>query len=343
MSGALLLVFASNTALIGSYHVFLALCKLEFLPRVLERRNRWRDTPHWAILVAAGIPLAVLVASQGSVSVLGDLYAFGLLGAFSLTCLCLDIVRWHERHPAARGPHGSGRQTADPAPPDVGHIGRVTFVLGVLATVLVSLAWITNLVAKPMATLFGGGVTVVGLVIAGVTYALGRRAGRPFVFPLLHHPEYPVLFLARGRRARPPATVLAVLPTRTAQIGPLVQSANVAAAGGPIVFVQRGSAVAPHHSPRMLEVVTPYHDDPAAQAAFAQAEKLARRAGLNHRYLYLPTTAAPDAVARFAATLQPRETVVVADDEALLAALPGARARRTVEGGTPILHYTTQG
>src|SRR5437764_1287320 len=44
VSGALLLVFASNTALIGSYHVFLALARRGFLPPVLMQRNRMPNT-----------------------------------------------------------------------------------------------------------------------------------------------------------------------------------------------------------------------------------------------------------------------------------------------------------
>ena len=57
------------------------------------RRNRLRDTPHWAILVAAAVPIVIVVATRGSTTILGDLYAFGLLGAFSVTCVSLDIVR----------------------------------------------------------------------------------------------------------------------------------------------------------------------------------------------------------------------------------------------------------
>jgi len=103
------------------------------------------------------------------------------------------------------------------------------------------LAWTTNLVAKPLATLFGGGVTIVGLLIAWATYTLGRRHGQPFVFPLLHRENYPVLFLTRGRRARPPATVLAILPQQVTEIDELVLAASRVAADGPIVFVRRGT------------------------------------------------------------------------------------------------------
>src|ERR1700693_3350328 len=96
ISGALLLVFASNTAIIGAYHVFIALTRMGFLPRVLEHRNPWRRTPHWAILAAVVLPVIIIIASRGSVDLLGDLYAFGLLGTFVLTCVSLDVVRWRE-------------------------------------------------------------------------------------------------------------------------------------------------------------------------------------------------------------------------------------------------------
>jgi len=342
LSAALLLVFASNTAIIGSYHVFIALARLGFLPRVIEQRNTVRGTPHWAILTVVAIPVAVLVATQGSASVLGDLYAFGLLGAFTLTCLSLDIVRWHERHPVADPATGTRVRDPEEAGVRAPHVGRVTFALGVVTTALVALAWGTNLVAKPLATEFGGGVTALGLLIAFATYTLGRRRGRPFVFPQVARQGYPVLFLARGRRAHPPATVLAILPRQTAQIGALVGVANAAAAGGPIVFVQRGTTTPLDQPPGLFEIVNPYLNDEAAQAAFSQAEGLARRQGLNHRYLYLPSTAGPDAVAAFWRTLRPEETLVVAGDEDLVSAIPSARVRRTETGGTTILHLMTR-
>ena len=305
LSAALLLVFASNTAIIGSYHVFIALARLGFLPHGIARRNRLRGTPHWAILTVVAIPVAVLVAMGGSASVLGDLYAFGLLGAFTLTCVSLDIVRWHERHPIADPVRGT--RVADPEEAKDGrpHVGRLTSVLGVLTTILVTVTWVTNLFAKPLATAFGGGVTVIGRLIAAATYTVGRRRGRPIVFPLLHQDNYPVLFLARGRRVRPPATVLAMLPQRMAEIDELVLAASRVAADGPIVFVRRGTRDPLTRPSQLFEIVNPYLDDPAAQKAFAQAERMARRRHVNHRYLYLPSTAGPEAVAAFWRTLRP--------------------------------------
>jgi len=136
VSGSLLLVFASNTAIIGAYHVFIALARMGFLPRALEHRNRWRLTPHWAVIAATVLPIVIIIASRAQVNLLGDLYAFGLLGTFVLTCVSLDVVRrreykrWHVRTVAF-------------------------FAVGVLTTLLVVVAWAVNIVAKPLATEFG--------------------------------------------------------------------------------------------------------------------------------------------------------------------------------------------
>src|SRR5439155_26248691 len=79
------------------YHVFLALSRMEFFPEFVLKRNRFRGTPHWSIAFAVGIPIAVLVLVHGKIDILGDMYAFGLLGAFTVTCLGLDIIRYRER------------------------------------------------------------------------------------------------------------------------------------------------------------------------------------------------------------------------------------------------------
>src|SRR2546430_2402373 len=110
ISASALLIFAGNTAIIGSYHVFLAPSRMEFFPEFVQQRNTLRGTPHFSILLAIAIPISMLIVVQGAITVLGDLYAFGLLGAFTLTCLGLDIVRRRERK-AARAEHASSRST----------------------------------------------------------------------------------------------------------------------------------------------------------------------------------------------------------------------------------------
>jgi amino acid transporter/nucleotide-binding universal stress UspA family protein len=142
LTASSLLLFASNTAIIGSYHVFLALVKGEFLPKIISLRGKTFNTPYIAIAIATIIPVMVILASQGDMKILGDMYAFGLLGAFVFSSLSLDSIRWR-----------LGRR-------DLG------FWIGVLTTLMVSVAWGVNLVEKQLATLFGGSVTVIGMLIA---------------------------------------------------------------------------------------------------------------------------------------------------------------------------------
>ena len=142
MTASTLLLFASNTAIIGAYHVFLALTRQGFLPKIIELRNRAFNTPHIAILIATSIPVMLILLTGGQMILLGDMYAFGLLGAFVFSSFSLDAIRWR-----------LGRR-------DVG------FWIGFLTTLMVAVAWGVNLVEKHLATYFGGTVTLIGMLVA---------------------------------------------------------------------------------------------------------------------------------------------------------------------------------
>jgi amino acid transporter len=142
LTASTLLMGAANTAIIGCYHVFLALVRLGFLPPWLAERSRRFNTPHRAIAISVLVPVAVIIASRGHTILLGHMYAFGLLGAFSLNSVGLDRIRWQERKHS------------------------LSFFLGILTSVLVVSSFCINLVYKSAATLFGGSVTLVGLAVA---------------------------------------------------------------------------------------------------------------------------------------------------------------------------------
>lgn len=141
-SASALLLFAANTAIIGSYHVFLALAERHYLPSEITGRNRRFKTPHIAILVATILPMLVVMVTAGDLQALGDLYAFGLLGAFVLSSAGLDVVRWRE-----------------------GQRGWV-FWIGLLTTWMVCLAWMVNLLVKKDATVFGTLTVGLGMLLA---------------------------------------------------------------------------------------------------------------------------------------------------------------------------------
>ena len=325
ISAALLLVFASNTALIGTYNVFLALAKLRFLPSALTKRNRWRKTPHVAILVATAVPVGIVVFSGGNVLLLGDLYAFGLLGAFSVTCVALDVVRYHERHIQRLGNEAV-------------NVGRIRFILGVITTVLVSGAWIINLFAKPLATLFGGGLTLVGIGIAYITYRRARRRGPSLIFPHVQHDRQPVVFMSKGR-VLPAARVLALLPHDPEQAEQLTNLAAADTSGRPVAFVYIAHPdMARTGAPLLFEIIDPYRDDIAAQDVFAKAEAVARKARLDSRFIYVPIGAAVGTVDWLVTHMAPQETIML-DDGAGLAAADRFTLERRREGDTPVLHY----
>lgn len=319
VSASLLLIFASNTAIIGAYHVFLALTRMGFLPRVLERRNRWRHTPHLAIAAAVGIPIAIVVLAQGSVNFLGDLYAFGLLGAFVLTCFGLDVVRWREGFTALRG--------------------RISFAVGVLTTVAVLGAWLVNLVAKPDATKFGGGLTALGLVIGFGTYRMARRR-RPAVFPLPYLPQRAMESLGKEFDRRP-ADVLVILPRLPELADAVLEEAARAAQGRSAVFIYRGERHEHGGPARLYEVADPYLKDYVAQDAFARAEARTRRDIPSRRYVYVPGGLPRDVLGAAWIEVGPKETIALQEDGTALPAVALSRVKLRLVDGVPVVHLVS--
>jgi amino acid transporter len=321
VTGSLLLIFASNTAIIGAYHVFIALARMGFLPRVLERRNRWRRTPHWAVVASVSLPVVLIIVAQGNVNFLGDLYAFGLLGTFVLTCISLDLVRWREYKRWS---------------PTV----IAFFAVGVLTTGLVIVAWSVNLFLKPEATKFGGGLTVIGLIAGLLTYR-HSRSRRPAVFPVPFRPQRAAASITSALRSSPAAgDLLVILPHEQLAAEAVIAEACRAAAGRGAVFLYRGNRY-PHQHHELLEVSDPYLKDYAAHDAFSRTELLTRNKVPKRRYVYVPGNLPREIVAEVWRTVSPRETVVTIDDQDMLPPMAVDRIRRHTTDGTIVLHMFT--
>ncbi len=341
ISASALLVFASNTAIIGAYHVFMALSRMDFFPAFVLKRNKLRGTPQYAIALVTGIPIAILLIVHGNINILGDMYAFGLLGAFTLTCLGLDIVR-HREHKAARtlaaqlsNTNGASQPTLDnelyhvaesgqanalvngPAPPgglefeniemlaspvrnwrtrirDIWY--NIDFWLGVLTTFLVALAWTTNLIYKPLATLFGGTVAGIGMLVAYINYRQQKEKG-----------YLPVVYT--GIEGRLPGSVLAVLTAKNGRNDMVIRSAINSAEGKPVVFLYLGEPKAAR-IPQIFEVYDPYLDDPEAKKSFGKAENLAQKSKIPRRFVY--SAEEPGAVADVWHIAHPHDTIIAA-------------------------------
>jgi amino acid transporter len=344
ISASALLVFASNTAIIGGYHVFMALSRMDFFPAFVLKRNKLRGTPQYAIALVTGIPIVVLLIVNGNINILGDMYAFGLLGAFTLTCLGLDIVR-HREHKAARtlaaqlsnaNGNGAAQPSTDdalyhiaessqanagvngPAPPGGLELENIEFLaipernwltrirelwynidfwLGILTTFLVAIAWTTNLIYKPLATLFGGTVAGLGMLVAYFNYRQQKQKG-----------YLPVVYT--GIEGRLPGSVLAVLKAKNGRNNMIIRSAIDSAVGKPIVFLYLGEPRA-ERIPQIFEVYDPYLFDPQAKKSFGKAENLAQKSKSPRRFVY--SIEEPGAVADVWHIAHPHDTIVAAD------------------------------
>lgn len=373
ISASALLVFASNTAIIGSYHVFMALARMEFFPAFILRRNKLRGTPHYSIAIVTIIPILVLIAVRGNINILGDMYAFGLLGAFTLTCLGLDIVRHRERKVAdtlsrqlrngATAPISSPEVAKDLAH-DVDELlqktvdnhnlngashpgglepetilalaapattmrarlrdlwNRVDFWLGVLTTLLVFIAWSTNLISKPLATIFGGSVAGVGMLIALGNSRLQARKGR-----------MPVV--TTGFVGRIPDSVLAVLTAGNGRNDMVIRSAISSAEGRPVVFLYVGDRKTPR-TPGLFEVVDPYLEDQKAKEYFGKAEHMASKSKVPRSFVYRQEK--PGVVASVWEVVHPRDTILAAENTNEVKDVNPDRIRYELTPGGKVAH-----
>ncbi len=339
ISASALLVFASNTAIIGSYHVFLALARMEFFPQFILKRNSIRGTPHYSIALATLIPILVLLVVRGNINILGDMYAFGLLGAFSLTCLGMDVVRYRQRrYRRAQGqksavdadsfarrqiPSTSGNRAKDshqlvneqkirdagdreareeeqtnPAerPEPEGRWTRSTlnFWLGIFTTFLVLVAWSTNLIAKPLATAFGGSFALVGMAIAFTNHRMHLRKGH-------------VPVVTTGVEQDFPGAVLAILAAGNQANEAIIQAALHNAEQKAVVFLYLGELQS-GRKPELFRLVEPHLHDEMAKQDLARTNFLAQEAKVECRFLYRHRE--PDAIYHVWEELHPQDTII---------------------------------
>lgn len=318
LAASTLLVFACNTAIIGAYHVFMALSRMGYLPKFITHINAWRGTPHNAILLATIIPVVVLIGVQGQIDILGDLYAFGLLGAFSMTCLSMSVIRFRERrgskHVSAVGIAEQSMHAGVVAPTGASWPSRIkgaagarmnpqvaarlrmasaqthrqlqpwterlklgwptiNFYLGVFTTLLVVVAWLTNLFSKPAATIFGGGFTVLGVAIA---YFYHQRLQQQGVAP--------VAPMQRLQRMADSLLVALSSVSASEHNRAVIDAAIETADNHQLVFLYLSRK--PTQSPRFMQFADPYLTDIEAQRTLTYASNKARRAGIKASFVY---------------------------------------------------------
>jgi len=347
ISASALLVFASNTAIIGSYHVFMALSRMEFFPAFVLRRNKLRGTPHYSIALATIIPIAVLIAVNGNINTLGDMYAFGLLGAFTLTCFGLDLIRHRERKAARaksyQSPAGHLDNGNEPLPlrvqlePTLSSTQQQDALNG---DALAGNSRTKEALSSPSTSLtnqppkiswwstidFYLGILTTALVMIAWSTNLvskplatafgGAVAGLGMLVAYLnyigHKRRGRVPVSITGVEGRLPGSILAVLTNRNGHNDAIIRTAINNAEGHPVVFLYVSDRK-PEISrvPSMFEVVDPYLDDLQAKEYFGKAENLAQKAKISRRYVYRQQE--PGTVSRVWQAVHPRDTVVAAE------------------------------
>ena len=365
ISASLILAFASNTALIGAYHVFLALARMEFFPEFILRRNRFRGTPHWSIALATGIPIAVLLLVRGEINILGDMYAFGLLGAFTVTCIGLDIIRYRERkaaqaavfpdQPDQHGNNGHGSTVrsgefsssfvANQLPPlSNGH--------GTTASALRD--WIAIAGAPSLRERIAGvwrrldfwlGVFTTLLVmlawsISIVSQPLATAFGCSVALTGM---AVAYVNYVRGRapvvtpylEGRMPESLLAVLAAGDQENDAVIEAAINNARGKPVVFLYLAQPKA-KRVPQLFEIVDPYLEDEPAKETLKQAALLARKARLTSRFVYKPQ--APGATGSIWRIVHPRDVVLTAEHAAQVEEINPDRIRYELTSSGKIAH-----
>jgi len=337
VSASLILVFASNTAVIGAYHVFMALSRMEFFPEFILHRNRFRGTPHWSIALATGIPIAVLVLVRGNIYILGDMYAFGLLGAFTVTCVGLDIIRYRERRVTRDAPwqrvgeheeNGYQFTTAGNkfqhfyAADRASHLSNGIFSADalpreVLLTITSSVRerisglwqeldfWLGMLTTLLVMLAWSIGIvsqplaTAFGCSVAGVGMAVA------YVNYIRGRSPVVIPYL----EGRVPDSLLAVLAAGDEHNDAIIDAAVNSARGNPVVFLYLAEPRA-GRVPRLWEVVDPYLEDQPAKDTLKLAAVRARKARVTSRFVYRQQGS--EAAARLWHIVHPRDVVLSA-------------------------------
>jgi amino acid transporter len=341
VSASLILVFASNTAVIGAYHVFMALSRMEFFPEFILHRNRFRGTPHWSIAFATGIPIAVLLLVGGNINILGDMYAFGLLGAFTVTCVGLDIIRFRERRAnrvltsrrvdgreangyksAAPGKEFQRLRTTEQAPHSFNGIVPADGFAGQ------SLVAVASSLMRRMSGLWQGldfwlGVLTTLLVMLAWSISIASQPLATAFGCSVVGAGMAVAYInyVRGRspvvipylEGRVPDALLAVLAAGDEHNDAIIDAAINSARGNPVVFLYLAEPRA-RRAPRLWEVVDPYLEDQPAKDTLKLAALRARKARVTPRFVYRQQGS--QAAARLWHIVHPRDVVLSARNAA---------------------------
>src|SRR5438552_18185882 len=94
--GVLMLAGAVNTAIIGSNGVLNRVSDDGILPDWFRHPHPRFSTSHRILNLVVGLQLLTILLSRGTIFVLGEAYAFGVMWSFALKALAVLVLRYQE-------------------------------------------------------------------------------------------------------------------------------------------------------------------------------------------------------------------------------------------------------
>jgi hypothetical protein len=212
------------------------------------------------------------------------------------------------------------------------------FWFGILTTALVILAWGTNLVAKPLATAFGGTVTVIGMTIAYFHYRQQEQKGQA---PVQIVP-FSSITLMRD------ATLAMLFPQEDKANTTTIHAAMQHINGKPLAFlyIGRPQETAP---PEPFEVYDPYLSDDYAMKTFRKAKTYIRgeKPQASPMFFYYPVQPLSkqketDIVQHIWRTMHPHELLIAAEDVEMLEDINPDRIRYEITPKGKVAHLLSK-
>jgi amino acid transporter len=162
--GTIILSGAVNTAIVGSNGVLNRVAEDGVLPDWFRAPHRKFGTTARIITMIVALQIAAILLTRGSITLLGDAYAFGLVWSFAMKGLSVLVLRFKQPE---------GREWK--VPMNFRLRGRELPVgLGLITLVLFALA-VVNLFTKKVATIWGFGFTLCIFVIFELSEQYNRR------------------------------------------------------------------------------------------------------------------------------------------------------------------------
>lgn len=159
--GTLILSGAVNTAIVGSNGVLNRVSEDGVLSAWFRQPHPKHGTSYRIINIVVGLQIVMIIASRGNVTLLANLYAFGVIWSFVLNGLAVLVLRYTQPE---------GREYKVPLNLRIGG-KEIPLGVAIITLVLLSIA-LVNLFTKPEATI--GGVVFSGLLFLGFEFSERR-------------------------------------------------------------------------------------------------------------------------------------------------------------------------